>query len=127
MEGMYVDLNALRITLDSSVKHISKTACMALSGSIENGLLLSRNPDATIVIYNDRIDFGKCLEPELATVSGRLGFIPNFFKEYGNIVYRFGSNLKCSFFGKTIDYTGMFPPTSPDNYDIYQLLYPKFA
>lgn len=127
MDGIYVDLNALRIRLDSSVKQISKVAAMALSGSIENGLLISANSDAEIVIFNNRIEFGKCLRSELAGLSGRLDFIPNFFIEYGNIVYRFGSNLKCSFWGKTIDYVGMLPLTEPDNYDIYQLIYPRFA
>ena len=127
MEGFYIDLSALRIKLDSSVKHISRTACMALSGSIENGLLLSANPDAEIVIFNNRIEFGKCLHPELAGMSGRLNFIPNFYKEYGNIVYRFGTNLKCSLLGKTIDYAGSFAPTTPDNNDIFQLIYPRFA
>ena len=127
MDGIYVDLNALRINLDSSVKHISRTACMALSGSLENGLLLTANPDANIIIYNNRIEFGRCLRSELAGISGRLDIIPNFYMEYGNIVYRFGPNLKCSFWSKTIEYTGMLAPTTPDNYDLFQLIYPKFA
>ena len=84
---------------------------MALSGSLENGLLLTANPDANIIIG----------------ISGRLDIIPNFYMEYGNIVYRFGPNLKCSFWGKTIEYTGMLAPTTPDNNDIFQLIYPRFA
>lgn len=113
--------------MDSSVKHISRAACMALSGTLENGLLLSANPNADIVIFNNRIDFGRCLRPELAATSGRIDSFPNFYKEYGNIVYRFGANIKCSLFGKTIEYSGTFAPTTPDNYELYQLLYPKFA
>lgn len=127
MEGFYVDLTALRIRLDSSVKHISRTACMHLSSSLENGLLLSANPDAEIVIFNNRIEFGRCLRSELAGTSGRLDYFPNFYMEYGNIVYHFGSNLKCSLLGKTIDYVGSFAPTVPDNNDIFQLIYPRFA
>lgn len=122
---MYIDLHNIKITLDSSVKHISRTACMALSGTIENGLLLTANPSAAIVIYKDKIDFGRCVNPELNSVSGLV--FPNYYKEYGNIIYRFGSNLKCSFFSKTIEYVGAFAPTSPDNEQFYQLIYPRFS
>ncbi len=115
---MYIELDKITINLDSSVKHITKVACMALSGTLENGLLLTANPSATIVIYKDRIDFGQCINPELNSVSGLI--FPNFYKEYGKIIYRFGSNLKCSFFGNTIDYVGSLAPTSPDNELLYQ-------
>lgn len=115
----------MQISLDSSVKHITSVACMALSGTIENGLMLTGYPAASIVIYKDRIDFGKCLNAELNGFTGLI--FPNFYKEYGNIVYRFGSNLKCSFFGSTIDYVGAFAPTTPDNEEIYKLLYPRFS
>ncbi len=121
---MYIDLNEISIRLDSSVKHITKVACMALSGTIENGLVISQNPSADIVIYKDRIDFGKCLNSELSHVSGLI--FTNFYKEYNNIIYRFGSNLKCSFIGRTIDYVGSLAPTTPDNEQLYQLIYPRF-
>lgn len=111
--------------LDSSVKHISRVACMALSGTIENGLMLSSNYSAQIVIYKDRIDFGECYNPDFQGVSGLL--FPNFYMEYGNVIYRYGCNLSCSFWGKTIDYVGAFAPTSPDNEQIYNLIYPRFS
>lgn len=110
--------------LDSSVKHITQVACMAISGTLENGLMLVGTDSNVITIYNDRIDFGRCVNDELEGVSGHI--IANFFKEYGNIVYRFGSNLKCSWFSKTIDYSGVLPPTIPDNEMLYRLIYPRF-
>ena len=122
---MYIDLNTLCISLDSSVKHISRTACMALSGTIENGLVLSNNADAKIIIYKDRIDFGRCLNTELDGVSGMV--FPNFYKEYESIVYRFGSNMKCSLWSGTLDYVGILAPTKPDNIQLFNLIYPRFA
>lgn len=122
---MFINISNLSISLDSSVKHITKTACMALSGTIENGLLLTNNETARIVIYKDRIDFGQCLNPELSGFSGMI--FPNFYKEYNNIIYRFGSNLKCSFLGSTIDYVGMLAPTTPDNPQLFNLIYPRFS
>ena len=121
---MLINLNDITIILDSSVKHISKTASMALSGILENGMVLSNNPVVKITIYKDRIDFGQCLNSELSSVSGLIFY--NFYKEYGNIVYRYASNLRCSILSKTIEYVGVFPPTKPDNQQIYELLYPKF-
>lgn len=122
---MYIDINSLQIRLDSSVKHITKVACMALSGTIENGLMLTCNPNAPIVIFKDRIDFGQCLNPDLSGFSGLI--FPNFYKEYNNIVYRFGSNLKCSFWDKSIDYVGIMPPETPDNEQLYHIIYPRFS
>ena len=122
---MNIDLNNLTIILDPSVKHITKVACMALSGVIENGLVLSENPSANIVIYKDRIDFGRCNNAELLAMSGLI--FPNFYKEYESIVYHYGTNLKCSYWGKTLDYVGAFPPTVPDNLQLYNLIYPKFS
>ena len=122
---MYVDLNSLKISLDSSVKHITKTACMHLSGVLENGIVLSANPYANIVIYKDKIEFGSCMNQELSSVSGLV--YPCFFKEYGNIIYRYGSNLKCSLFGKTLDYVGISAPSVPDNEQLYNLIYPKYS
>lgn len=116
---------SIKVRLDSSVKHITQSACMALSGTIENGLMLSANPSAEIVICKDKIEFGRCCNPELLMSSGLI--FPNFYKEYNNIVYRFGNNLRCSFFNKTLDYVGTFVPTSPDNEQIYHLIYPRFS
>lgn len=122
---MNVNLNEIKIVMDPGVRHISKTACMAISGAIENGLILSGTSKNVITIYKDRIDFGKSITPELENVYGFI--IVNFYREYGNIVYRFGSNLKCSFFSKTIEYKGVFPPEEPDNIQLFNLIYPKFS
>lgn len=55
---MYIDLNNIQIRLDSSVKHISKIACMTLSGAIENGLVLADNafPIITISLVSTKND-----------------------------------------------------------------------
>lgn len=118
------------IKLDPSVKHLTKVACMALSGYIQSGMALTDHPTADIIIYKDRIDFGKCLHPELYMYSGlltpMLPMFPNFYKEQQNIVYRFTNAFHYSSLTKTLDYKGMFAPTEPDNPEIYQLLYPRF-
>lgn len=125
-----MNIDNLNIKLDPSVKHLTKVACMALSGYISGGLLLTNNPAAKIIIYKDRIDFGQCLHSELQGYTGKLSPLlpvsPNFYKEYANIVYHYGANLKCSIWTKTLDYVGMFAPTTPDNYDIYKQLYPRY-
>ena len=118
-------LENINIILDSSLRHITKTAAMALSGSLENGLLFTGTDKNLIIIYKDRIDFGKSINPELNGVVGN--FFPNFYKEYGNIVYRFGSGYKCSFFTKTLDYIGVMAPIVPDNQQLFNLIYPKFS
>ena len=119
----------IKIKLDSSVKHITKVACMALSGCIENGLVLTNNFTAEIIIYKDRIDFGKCLRPELSNASGLLSPIlpmfPNFYKEYQNIIYRYANNYGFSSLTKTLDYVGVFAPVVPDNEVIFNLIYPR--
>lgn len=115
----------INIELDSSVKHISQVAAMALSGSIQNGIVLVGNDSNKIVIYKDRIDFGKTYNSEFEGISGNIA--PNFYLEYGKVIYYFGSNIKCSFFSKTIEYKGLFPPTVPDNRELYNLIYPRFA
>lgn len=121
----YIDLNDLKMSLDPSVRHITRTACMALSGAIQNGLYLTQNPSSDIIIYKDRIDFGRCLNPEFSRLSGYI--FPNFYIEYGNIIYRYGDNIKHSFWSRTIDYTGVFPPSVPDNAQLFNLIYPRFA
>ena len=75
---------------------------------LENGIVLADNPTPYIKIGKDKIDFGKSYNPNLTEMSGLI--FPNFYKEYGNIVYRYGSNLKCSFWNKTLDYVGLMPP-----------------
>lgn len=122
---MYLDLNNVDLELDSSVRHITSVACMHLSSILENGIVLTDNPAPHIMIYKDRIDFGVCDNFELLDMSGLI--FPNFYKEYGSIVYRYGSNLKCSFWNKTLDYVGLMPPTVPDNEQLYNLIYPRFA
>ena len=93
------------------------------SSVIANGIMLAQNND--VVIYKDRIDFGRCSNPEIQGMSGNIA--PNFYMEYGNVIYRFGSNLKCGWFSKQIDYVGTMAPTSPDNPEVFNLIYPRFA
>lgn len=118
-----VPMRNINVRLDNSVKSISRTAAYHLSSVITNGIMLSQNND--VIIYKDRIDFGRCINPEIQGMSGNIA--PNFYMEYGNIIYRFGSNLKCGRFSKQIDYVGTMAPTSPDNPEIFNLIYPRFA
>lgn len=113
----------INIRLDCSVKSISRTAAYHLSSVIANGIMLSQNSE--IIIYKDHIDFGRCMNPEFQGMSGNIA--PNFYMEYGNVIYRFGSNLKCSWFSKQLEYVGCMAPTFPDNSEIFNLIYPRFA
>lgn len=113
----------MNIRLDSSVKSISRVAAYHLSSVIANGIIMSQSNE--VVIYKNRIDFGKCNNAEFQGVSGNIA--PNFYIEYGNVIYRFGSNLKCGWFSKQIDYIGTMAPTAPDNPEIFNLIYPRFA
>lgn len=113
----------INVRLDRSVKSISRTAAYHLSSVIANGMMLSQNNDVTI--YKDRIDFGRCTNPEIQGTSGNIA--PNFYMEYGNVIYRFGSNLKCGWFSKQIDYVGTIAPTFADNPEIFNFIYPRFA
>ena len=122
---MYIDFNDIVIELDASVRHITSAACMHLSSILENGIVLADNPTPYIKIGKDKIDFGKSYNPDLMEMSGLI--FPNFYKEYGNIVYRYGSNLKCSFWNKTLDYVRLMPPSVPDNIQLYNLIYPRFV
>ena len=70
---------------------ITRKACMYLSEAIENGIMLSENPTANIVIYDDRIDFGMCLNPTMDMMNA--AYFPNFYEENGNIVYRFAGMI----------------------------------
>ena len=117
--GIY--LQTINIQLDSSVKSITKVAAMCLSGAI----------DPNIKICKDRIEFGKCYTPELQGFSGNLYPtipLPNFYLEFGNLIYYYDkSAYKHSLWSKELDYRGIFPPTSPDDPTIFNLIYPKFA
>ena len=73
---MYSKFDNLDITVDSSIKKITRKACMYLSEAIENGIMLSENPTANIVIYDDRIDFGMCLNPTMDMMNA--AYFPNF-------------------------------------------------
>lgn len=118
-----VPIRNINVRLDGSVKSISRTAAYHLSSVIANGIMLSQNNN--IIIYKDRIDFGRCSNPEIQGKSGNIA--PNFYIEYGNVIYRFGSNLKCGWLSKQIDYVGTMAPTSPDNPEIFNLIYPRYA
>ena len=69
---MYDQLDNLNITIDKSVKSITRAACMYLSLAIEYGILLTENPTARIVIYDDRIDFGVSMNPMMDMINGAL-------------------------------------------------------
>ena len=101
---MYSKFDNLDITVDSSVKHITPSACKYLSEAIENGVTLSENPTANIVIYDDHIDFGMCLNPTIDMMNDM--YFPNFYVENDNVVYRFAGNAKCEVKDNTIDYVG---------------------
>lgn len=113
----------MNIQLDSSVNSISRTAAYHLSGTIQTGVFLSQN--SNVVIYKNRIEFGRCNNPDLQGASGMIA--PNFYIEYGNVVYHFGVNLKCGWLSKQIDYVGTMKPTAPDNVEIFNLIYPRFS
>lgn len=114
----------INVRLDSSVKSISRTAAYHLSSVIAMGIMLSQNNDV-IIIYKNHIDFGRCNNPDIQEEPGNIAY--NFYMEYGNIIYRFGPNLKCGWFSKQIDYVGTHIPTFPDNLQIFNLFYPRFA
>lgn len=122
---MYIDLNQITIKLDSSVKRISKVACYHLSGILENGIVLANNERPTIAISKNQISFGRCMNPELSGFTGNIMF--RFFLEYGEIIYHFPDSLKYSFLTKSIDYDGAFAPDKPDNIQLFNLIYPRFA
>lgn len=116
---------SLDIQLDSSVHSMTKVAAMGLSGEIQNGIYLSKNPNPRIKICKNRIEFGKCHNPNLQNVTGNV--FQNYYVEFGNLIYYFNTMYKCSFLRKQIDYVGHFPPSTPDNEAIFNMIYPKFA
>lgn len=123
-DGFY--LKSIKIQLDPSVKSITEVAAMCLSGSIENGIFITQNENPIITIYQNRIEFGKCYNSLLQGVSGNV-MLPNFFLEFGNLIYYFDSAYKFSIRSKQLDYQGIFAPNVPDNESIFNMIYPKFA
>ncbi len=121
--GAYIQ--SINIQLDSSVKSITKVAAMCLSGAIANGIVITQNENPNIKIYKNKIEFGKCYNPEFAGLSGNI--FPNFFLEFGNLVYYYDSAYKCSMWSKELDYKGFFAPTEPDNEYVFNLIYPKYS
>ena len=122
---MYSKIKDLEITVDSSVKHITPSACMYLSEAIENGVMLTENPAANIVIYDDRIDFGMCMNPALAMMSESM--FPDFYMEGDRMVYRFSGNAHCEVADDTIDYTGATVSASAGYNPLLGKIYPQFA
>ena len=124
MDGLF-HICSLDIQLDSSVHSMTKVAAMGLSGEIQKGIYLTENPNPRIKIYKNRIEFGKCYDTDLQNVTGSI--FPNYFVEFGNLIYYFDKIYKCSFWEKRIDYVGLFPPSVPENEMIFNMIYPKFA
>ena len=122
-DGVYIQ--SIDIQLDFSVKSITRVAAMCLSGTIANGIVLTQNENPCIKIYKNKIEFGKCYNPELMALSGNI--MSNYFLEFGNLVYYYDDSFKCSFLNKQLDYQGFFAPTEPDNMYIFNLIYPKFS
>lgn len=122
---MYSKFDNLDITVDSSIKKITRKACMYLSEAIENGIMLSENPTANIVIYDDRIDFGMCLNPTMDMMN--TAYFPNFYEENGNIVYRFAGNASCEVEDHTINYVGHTDPVTADDNKVFNMIYSKYA
>ncbi len=122
-DGFYIQ--SIDIQLDMSVKSLTKIAAMCLSGTIANGIVLAQNENPNIRIWKNKIEFGKCYNPELAGLSGNI--MPNYYLEFGNLVYYYDDSFKCSLWDKQLDYKGFFTPTEPDNMYIFNMIYPKFA
>lgn len=122
-EGFYIQ--SIDVLLDASVKSLTKVAAMCLSGIIANGIVLAQNKNPNIKIYKNKIEFGRCDNSELIGISGNIA--PNYFLEFGNLVYYYDNSFKCSLWNKQLDYKGFFMPTEPDNEYIYNMIYPKFA
>lgn len=122
---MYNKLDNLEITVDPSVKRITRSACKYLSEAIESGITLSENPTANIVIYDDHIDFGMCLNPTIDMMNDM--YFPNFYVENDNVVYRFEGNAKCEVKDNTIDYVGGDALMASDDDSVFNKIYSKYA
>lgn len=113
--------NNIRIRLDNSVKSITETAAFHLSGVISNGISFSRSTNITI--YKNKIIF-ESMNDRFNGVAGNIA--PNFYVEYGNLVYYY-TNIKCTLFRNKLEYVGPHGPTRPDDEYIFKLLYPRFS
>lgn len=122
---MYSKFDNLDITVDASVKNITRTACMYLSEAIEHGIMLSENPTANIVIYDDRIDFGLCMNPTMDMMNE--AYFPNFYVENDSIVYRFAGNADCEVSDQTIDFVGAYAPMTSEDNHVFNMIYSKYA
>ena len=100
-------------------------AVRCIYDTIQNGLYVTPDECTNIKIYKNKIEFGKCYNPMYQGVSGNI--FPNFFLEFGNLVYYFNDSYKCSMFNKQLDYKGAFAPSVPDNEQIFNMIYPRFA
>ncbi len=118
---MYSKFDHLDITVDSSVKNITNTACKYLSEAIENGIMLSENPTANIIIYDDHIDFGMCMNPAIEMMQNL--YFSNFYEENGNIIFRFAGDACCVTADHTIDYTGSEIHTTPNSERIFDAIH----
>ena len=118
-------IQSINIQLDLSVKSISKIAAMCLSGSIANGIVLAQNENPNIKIFKNKIEFGECYNAEYYGISGKI--FPNYYIEYGNLIYYYDDSFKCSLLDKKLDYKGFFAVTEPDNIYIFNLIYPKYC
>ena len=122
---MYEQLLNLNITIDKSVKSITRAACMYLSLAIEYGIMLTENPTAHIVIYDDRIDFGTSMNPMMDMLNGAL--LPHFFKENNRIIYRINSDGKCKVTDQIIDYVGNDCIEANEDSHVFQQMYTKYG
>lgn len=122
---MYEQLLNLNITIDKSVKSITRAACMYLSLAIEYGIMLTENPTAHIVIYDDRIDFGTSMNPMMDMLNGAL--LPHFFKENNRIIYRINSDGKCKVTDQIIDYVGNDCIEANEDSHMFQQMYTKYG
>lgn len=125
LKSMYDQLDNLNITIDKSVKSITRAACMYLSLAIEYGILLTENPTARIVIYDDHIDFGVSMNPMLDMINGAL--LPHFYKENNRVVYRFIGDAKCEVNDQVIDYVGNDCIEANEESHVFQQMYTKYG
>lgn len=125
LKSMYDQLDNLNITIDKSVKSITRAACMYLSLAIEYGILLTENPTARIVIYDDHIDFGVSMNPMMDMINGAL--LPHFYKENTRVVYRFIGDAKCEVNDQVIDYVGNDCIEANEESQVFQQMYTKYG
>lgn len=98
---------------------------MYLSLAIEYGILLTENPTARIVIYDDHIDFGVSMNPMMDMINGAL--LPHFYKENNRVVYRFIGDAKCEVNDQVIDYVGNDCIEANEESHVFQQMYTKYG